>query len=79
MTALAESRAPARIDFGPWLWSPTVDLALFGGSAEYVALQLKDWGVESAFYWYVSGMIGLSLIVYVFMSDTRRTSLIDRD
>ena len=53
--------------------------ALFGGSAEYVALQLKDWGVESAFYWYVSGMIGLSLIVYVFMSDTRRTSLIDRD
>ncbi|MCB9576802.1 MAG: hypothetical protein H6717_07235 [Polyangiaceae bacterium] len=33
MTALAESRAPARIDFGPWLWSPTVDLALFGGSA----------------------------------------------
>jgi MFS transporter, MHS family, alpha-ketoglutarate permease len=53
--------------------------ALFGGSAEYVALQLKDWGMESSFYWYVSGMIGLSLIVYIFMSDTRRTSLIDRD
>jgi len=53
--------------------------ALFGGSAEYVALQLKDWGHESAFYWYVAGMSGLSLIVYVVMSDTRITSLIDRD
>jgi hypothetical protein len=34
VTALAETRAPStRVDFGPWLWSPTVDLALFGGSA----------------------------------------------
>jgi len=53
--------------------------ALFGGSAEYVALQLKDWGHEDIFYWYVSGMIGLSLIVYVAMSETRLSSLIDRD
>tara|TARA_R110000782_G_scaffold167129_6_gene259216 strand:- start:19545 stop:20876 length:1332 start_codon:yes stop_codon:yes gene_type:complete len=53
--------------------------AVFGGSAEYVALQLKDWGHESRFYWYVSAMIGISLIVYIFMNDTRRTSLIDRD
>lgn len=53
--------------------------ALFGGSAEYVALQLKLWGLEGAFYWYVSGMIGLSLLVYVFMSDTKASSLIDRD
>ncbi|MBB6122314.1 MFS transporter [Sphingobium subterraneum] len=53
--------------------------AVFGGSAEYVALQLKSWGIESSFYWYVSGMIGLSLIVYIRMSDTKHTSLIDRD
>ena len=53
--------------------------ALFGGSAEYVALQLKDWGQESAFYWYVSGMIGLSLVAYVAMSETKLSSLIDRD
>lgn len=53
--------------------------ALFGGSAEYVALQLKDWGMESAFYYYVSFMCGLSLIVYVMMSETRLTSLLDRD
>jgi len=53
--------------------------AVFGGSAEYVALQLKDWDMEGVFYWYVSGMIGLSLLAYVFMSETRATSLIDRD
>jgi MHS family alpha-ketoglutarate permease-like MFS transporter len=53
--------------------------ALFGGSAEYIGLQLKQWGHEEAFYWYVSGMIGLSLIVYIAMSETKVTSLIDRD
>ena len=53
--------------------------ALFGGTAEYVAFQLKQWGMESSYYWYVSGMIGLSLIVYIFMTDTRITSQIDRD
>jgi MHS family alpha-ketoglutarate permease-like MFS transporter len=53
--------------------------AVFGGSAEYVALQLKDWGIESAFYWYVSAMCGVSLIAYAMMSETRITSLLDRD
>lgn len=53
--------------------------AIFGGSAEYVAFQLKEWGTESSYYWYVSGMIGLSLIVYVLMSETRVNSEIDRD
>lgn len=52
---------------------------LFGGTAEYVALRLKTEGVESYFYWYVTGMIGLSLIAYLWMRDTRRHSLIDRD
>ncbi|SMF61715.1 MFS transporter [Allosphingosinicella indica] len=52
---------------------------MFGGTAEYVAFQLKDWGVERAFYWYVAGMIGLSLIVYLRMRDTRDHSLILED
>ena len=30
--------------------------AIFGGSAEYVALQLKAWGHEHYFFWYVSIM-----------------------
>ncbi|MGQ0590126.1 MAG: MFS transporter [Sphingosinicella sp.] len=52
---------------------------LFGGTAEYVALWFKDRGMESAFYWYVAGMIGLSLIVYLSMRDTKTHSLILED
>jgi len=49
---------------------------LFGGTAEYVALKLKDIGHERWFYVYVSVVIGLSLITYATMRDTKRTSLI---
>jgi MHS family alpha-ketoglutarate permease-like MFS transporter len=52
---------------------------LFGGTAEYVALWLKSQGMESAFYWYVTAMIGLSLIIYVRMRDTKSASLILED
>jgi MHS family alpha-ketoglutarate permease-like MFS transporter len=52
---------------------------LFGGTAEYVALWLKDNEMQSLFYWYVTAMIALSLIVYVRMRDTRRHSLILED
>ena len=53
-----------------------VTLSLFGGSAEYVALGLRNLGHESVFFWYVSGCIAVSLLVYLFMADTRRTSRI---
>jgi MHS family alpha-ketoglutarate permease-like MFS transporter len=52
---------------------------IFGGTAEYVALWFKGRGIESAFYWYVTGMIGLSLIVYWRMRDTRQHSRILED
>ena len=52
---------------------------IFGGTAEYVALWLKDAGMERAFYWYVAAMIALSLIVYATMRDTKRNSLILED
>ena len=52
---------------------------LFGGTAEYVALWLKQAGLASAFYWYVTVMIGLSLVVYLRMRDTARDSLIAED
>ena len=52
---------------------------LFGGTAEYVALWLKREGIEQAFYWYVTAMIGFSLIVYLRMRDTKRHSLIEED
>jgi MHS family dicarboxylic acid transporter PcaT-like MFS transporter len=37
--------------------------ALFGGSAEYVALGLKSLGRESTFYWYVTGMMLVAFCV----------------
>ena len=52
---------------------------LFGGTAEYVALWLKDAGMERGFYWYVTAMIGISLIVYLRMPETRTQSQIDKD
>jgi MFS transporter, MHS family, dicarboxylic acid transporter PcaT len=37
--------------------------ALFGGSAEYVALGLKSLGHETAFYWYVTVMMAIAFLV----------------
>lgn len=54
-------------------------VAIFGGSAEYVALWLKNAGHESYFYWYITGCIFLSLMVYVTMKDTKETSMLERD
>ncbi len=45
--------------------------AIFGGSAEYVALWFKDSGVESNFYWYVTGMCAISFIASMIMPDSR--------
>jgi MHS family alpha-ketoglutarate permease-like MFS transporter len=56
-----------------------VAASIFGGTAPYIALWFKDAGHESGFYWYVTVLIFLSLLVYTFMGDTRRNSEIDRD
>lgn len=37
--------------------------ALFGGSAEYVALSLKSSGIETVFFWYVTVMAALAFLV----------------
>lgn len=55
-----------------------VTVSLFGGTAEYIAFWFKAQGMESGFYWYVTVCIGLSLIVYIYMRDTRDTSMIDQ-
>lgn len=52
---------------------------IFGGTAEYVALSFKDAGWERGFYWYVTAMIGISLVVYLRMRDSSKNSLIQED
>jgi MHS family alpha-ketoglutarate permease-like MFS transporter len=37
--------------------------ALFGGSAEYIALSLKSAGIETVFFWYVSVMGAIAFLV----------------
>ncbi|UDJ83746.1 MFS transporter [Kosakonia oryzae] len=41
--------------------------ALFGGSAEYVALSLKSFGVETAFFWYVTALGALAFMVSLML------------
>jgi metabolite-proton symporter len=52
--------------------SYAVGNAVFGGSAEFVALSLKSIGIESAFYWYVTAMCAIALAVSFRMSDSSK-------
>jgi MFS transporter, MHS family, alpha-ketoglutarate permease len=54
-------------------------VALFGGTAEYVALWLKSAGYETWFYGYVAACIAVSLGVYALMPETRDRSALDRN
>jgi len=46
--------------------------AIFGGTAEYVALWLKSSGQEQWFAWYVSAMVAVGLAASLIMPDTRK-------
>jgi MHS family alpha-ketoglutarate permease-like MFS transporter len=54
-------------------------VSIFGGTAESIALWFKSIGHESWFYFYLTGCIASSLVVYLAMRDTRRHSAIDRE
>jgi MHS family alpha-ketoglutarate permease-like MFS transporter len=54
-------------------------VSIFGGTAEYIALWFKSIGMETGYYWYVTGCIAVSLMVYVFMKDTQKHSRIETD
>ncbi|QKZ06577.1 MFS transporter [Pseudomonas eucalypticola] len=54
-------------------------VSIFGGTAEVIALWFKSIGMESGYYWYVTACIACSLLVYVFMKDTRKHSRIETD
>lgn len=53
-------------------------VSIFGGTADSVALAFKSAGRETWFYYYLTGMIGISLIVYLFMRDTKADSAMHR-
>ncbi|WP_431200878.1 MFS transporter [Mucilaginibacter sp. P25] len=51
-----------------------IAVSLFGGTAEYIALWFKNEHHAQWFYWYVTVCIGLSLVLYITMNDTRKHS-----
>lgn len=54
-------------------------VSIFGGTAEYIALWFKNAQHESYFYWYVTSCIAISLLVYLLMKDTKKTSKLNED
>jgi MHS family alpha-ketoglutarate permease-like MFS transporter len=54
-----------------------IAVSAFGGTAEYIALAFKNDHHQQWFYWYVTIFIALSLLIYVFMNDTRKHSKIE--
>ncbi len=54
-----------------------IAVSLFGGTAEYIALDFKNNHHQEWFYWYLSICIALSLVLYITMNDTRKYSKIE--
>ena len=51
-----------------------ITTAIFGGPAESIALWFKSIGHEVWFSYYLSSVIAVSLVVSIFMRDTKRYS-----
>jgi MHS family alpha-ketoglutarate permease-like MFS transporter len=51
--------------------------ALFGGTAEFVALSLKSQGIEYLFFWYVAVMAFVALVASIWMPDTRTNGYLE--
>ena len=51
--------------------------ALFGGTAEFVALSLKAAGHEAWFPWYVTALVAVAFMASLLLPDSRRKSYLD--
>lgn len=55
-----------------------ITVSIFGGTAPAIALYFKSIGHETWFYYYLSGMIFVSLLIYATMRDTKHASAMHR-
>ncbi len=53
-------------------------VSVFGGSVDAIALAFKQAGNESGFYWYATGCIFVSLLVYLKLHDTKAGSRMEQ-
>jgi MHS family alpha-ketoglutarate permease-like MFS transporter len=51
--------------------------ATFGGTAEPIALALKQAGHESTFFWYVTGCVFLTFLATLFVKEPSRNSTLE--
>lgn len=51
--------------------------ALFGGTAEYVALWFKDNGMESTFFWYVTILLAIAFVASLIMPNPKVHGYLD--
>jgi MFS transporter, MHS family, alpha-ketoglutarate permease len=56
----------------------SITVSIFGGTAPAVALYFKSLGHEEWFYYYLTGIIFLSLLIYSTMRDTKHESAMHR-
>ncbi|WP_416826584.1 MFS transporter [Ectobacillus polymachus] len=56
-----------------------ITVALFGGTAEFIALWLKSIGHESLFFYYVAACCALGVIVYWTMGESSKNSQIEAE
>jgi MFS transporter, MHS family, alpha-ketoglutarate permease len=56
----------------------SITVSIFGGTAPAVALYFKSLGHEEWFYYYLAGIIFLSLLIYSTMRDTKHESAMHR-
>ena len=57
--------------------SYAISNAIFGGTAEFVALWFKDVGMESTFFWYVTVMLGIAFIASLIMPNPKVHGYLD--
>lgn len=53
----------------------SISAAIFGGSAEYLALLFKQVGHEPLYFYYVAVICGVSFLTALFMREPRRASM----
>ena len=51
-------------------------VTIFGGFAPMIGLWFKSIGRESWFYWFITGCVFCSLLVYITMRETQKESKI---
>jgi hypothetical protein len=53
----------------------SISIAIFGGSAEYIALLCKQMRQEQAYFWYVAAICAIAFVTALFMREPRRVSM----